>query len=233
MRRILLAAPLLLATACSTFPAAQMRLPGNIAPDAERQPFAEMTGWRNGSFAVGDYRGTYRRQLDRLSVLGLFKSTRGIADFTIEGPGIASAIEAECDVRERALTVDEVEFKPERMALYCDFHDDDGRIPARFELQESRRFGADILTRNARRGEIGLAGEIVQFRSVHEIEGGALPVEDPIGYLFEQDGRAIGALELNGRPVLIVPPGTSLERRRAMTVAATALATFWDPEVVE
>ena len=226
-------APLFLTAACSTFPAAQMRLPGNLAAEAERQPFMEMSGWRSGTFAVGEYRGSYRRQLDRLSIAGLFKSTEGQADFEIEGPGISSTIEAECDVRERALTLGDTEFKPGRMALRCDFYAEGKPIPARFELQESRKFGADILTRNARRGEIGLAGQIVQFRSVHEVEGGALPVEDPIGYVFEQDGRAIGALELNGRPVLILPHGTDLDRRRAMTVAATALATFWDPAVVE
>ena len=39
MRRFALLAPLFLTAACSTFPAAQMRLPGNLAAEAERQPF--------------------------------------------------------------------------------------------------------------------------------------------------------------------------------------------------
>ena len=80
---------------------------------------------------------------------------------------------------------------------------------------------------------IGLAGEVVRFRSVHHIVGGKLPTADPMGYVFEQDGEAIGALELNGKPVLTLSPDTDLDRRRAVMVAAVALATFWDPAVVE
>lgn len=233
MRRFVVFALLLSVAGCSTFPAAQMRLPAAVSANSDRVPITEMSGWRNGNFAVGDYRGSYRRPLDRLSIARLFERTSGQADFVIEGPGISTTIESRCDVRERALTLGDVEFKPGRMALRCDFTAEGRAIPARFELQESRRFGADILTRNARRGEIGLAGEIVQFRSIHGVEGGALPTEDPIGYVFEQRGRAIGALELNGQPVLIIPRGIDLDRRRAITVAAIAIATFWDPAAVD
>lgn len=231
MRGLSALLPLALLSACA---AAQMQLPAHLADTAsERITFENMSGWRHGRFTAGEYSGGYERGLDRLSLFSLVKLTDGHAEFTVAGPGISSTIEGFCHVRERALTFDDLEFKPGRMAFGCDLSADGRPIPARFELQESREGLAAKLTRNARRGEIALAGEIVGFRSVHRIEGGALPVENPIGYVFEQDGREIGALQLNGKPVLILPAGTSLDRRRAMIVASVALATFWDPAAVD
>lgn len=227
MIRIVSLAPLGLLAACT---AAQMQLPVSLtATDSEKVAFGNMSGWNRGSFTAGGYSGRYERKLDRLKLLDLFEQADGRASFTISGPGISSTIEGYCRVRERALQLEGVEFKPSRMAYRCDLEADGKPIPARFEVQESRKGLAANLTRNARRGEIGLAGDVVSFRSVHEVAGAVLPVESPIGYVFEQDGKAIGALQLNGKPVLILPAGTELGRRRAMMVASVALATFWDP----
>lgn len=227
MKRIATLFPLVLLAACAP---AQMNLPAHLAA-GEHIAFNNMSNWTHGRFDAGDYSGGYERNLDRLSVLA-FRQTDGRASFTISGPGISTTIEGYCGVRERALSFDDFEFKPGRMAYRCDLEADGRSIPARFEVQEDRRGLANNLTRNARRGEIALAGEIVRFRSVHQVAGSPLPVEDPIGYLFEQDGREIGALQLNGKPVLTLPSGTDIGRRRAMMVASVALATFWDPAVV-
>jgi len=222
-----LLAPALLLAGCAP---AQMRLPQSLATASERIPFDHMGGWTRGHFVAGEYRGSYERGLDRAE-LGILKLTDGFTKFAVEGPGISSTIEGQCGVRQRSLLLSALEITPQPMAFGCDFTAEGLPIPARFELQESRRSAADA-TRNARRGEIGLAGQVISVRSVHHIEGSALPVMTPIGYVFEQDGRQIGALELNGKPVLILPPGTDLDRRRAMMVASVALATFWDPDAV-
>jgi hypothetical protein len=211
---------------------AQMRLPPSLAAAGERIPFERMSGWTQGHLVAGDYRGHYERGLTRAE-LDSVKETRGYTRFVLEGPGISSTIEGRCGVRQRSLVLGPVEITPEPMAFGCDFTAEGRPIPARFELQESRASRADNLNRYARRGEIGLAGQVISIRSVHHIQGTSLPVASPIGYVFEQDGRTLGALELNGKPVLILPPDTDPDRRRAMVVASVALATFWDPDSVE
>ncbi|MXO61204.1 hypothetical protein GRI89_16795 [Altererythrobacter salegens] len=227
MIRIALLAPMGLLAACTT---AEMKMPSNLADaGGERISFENMSVWNKGRFLAGSYSGGYERTLDRLSLFDLFKQDSGRASFTIAGPGISSTIEGHCRVRERALTLDSLEFKPGKMAYRCDLEAEGQPIPARFEVQESRKGLAENLTRNARRGEIALAGDIVSFRSVHDVAGTVLPVENPIGYVFEQDGKAIGALQLNGKPILTMPSGTEIGQRRAMMVASVALATFWDP----
>jgi hypothetical protein len=211
---------------------AQMRLPQSLAAASEQIPFEHMNGWSRGHLVAGEYRADYERGLARAG-LGVIKLTDGYTRFALGGPGISSTIEGRCGVRQASLVLKSVEITPAPMAFGCDLTAEGRPIPARFELQESRASMADNLNRYARRGEIALAGQVIQIRSVHHLQGTALPVAAPIGYVFEQDGQAIGALELNGKPVLRLPPATHLDRRRAMMVASVALATFWDPDVVD
>ncbi|MGX7894113.1 VV20781 family protein [Tsuneonella sp. HG222] len=230
MRKIvltLLAAGLL--SGCAT-PA--MEVPAALAMGTERITFEHMSGWNRGRFVAGEYAGDYFRTLDRAS-LGLVNVTEGRGRFTVAGPGISDTIEGDCGVSEAALAFDNIEIKPGKMAYRCDLTAAGRAFPARFEVQESRASLAENLNRNARVGEIALAGQVIRFRSVHKFETPTLPTRDPLGYVFEQDGQPIGALELNGKPYLLLPAGTDLDRRRAMMVASVALATFWDPGVID
>ncbi len=228
--RFVALAPAALLSACAT---PDMALPPSLSSAAgERVTFEQMSGWNEGHFIAGEYSGEYRRTLDRAQ-LGIVKLTEGRGDFFVAGPGISSTIEGSCGVREGALSFDDLEIKPGKMAYRCDFSADGQPIPARFEVRESRKGLAENLNRYARVGEIGLAGQVIRFRSVHHFATPTLPTSDPLGYVFEQDGKPVGALQLNGKPVLTLPAGTDIDRRRAIMVASVALATFWDPDVVE
>lgn len=217
--------PLLLGAAALTACApAQMRLPSTLAA-AERVEFDGITGWERGQFRAGDYAGGYERSAERIGFFEI-RENRGHSAFVIEGPEIGSTIEGLCRMREGSLDFGLIEVIDRKMAYRCEFTAEGRPIPAYLELQESR---ANVLRPYARRGEIALGGEVVQIRSVHEIVGGKLPTGAPIGYLFEQHGHEVGAVELNGRPALIVPAGTDPGLRRTLTVAALALGVFWDP----
>ena len=87
------------------------------------------------------------------------------------------------------------------------------------ELQETTD---GPINRYERRGRIELDGEAVDIRSVHHLAGTKLPTSTPIGYVFEQRGRPVGAVELNGRPALVVEPGASPQLERTLTLAALA-----------
>ena len=96
------------------------------------------------------------------------------------------------------------------------------------ELQEDNGPGTPI-NRYMRYGRIELDGERVEIRSVHHLAGTSMPTSTPIGYVFEQRGHAVGAVELNGRPALMIEPGASPALQRTLTLAALALGVFWDP----
>ena len=217
--------PLLLgAVALSACAPAQMRLPSSLAA-AERVEFEGITGWERGDFHAGDYSGGYERSAERIGFFEI-KENRGHSAFVVEGPEIGSTLEGFCRMREGSLDFGLVEVIDRQMAYRCEFTAEGQPVPAYLELQESH---ANVWRPYARRGEIALGGEVVQLRSVHDIVGGKLPTGAPIGYVFEQDGREVGAVELNGRPALIVPAGTDPGLRRTLTVAALALGVFWDP----
>ena len=214
--------------ACSSFPAAEMRLPSELA-QAQQRPISGITGWTHGRFQSGAYQGGYERSEERLVFFDTFDKRKAHAEFTVTGPEISSVIEARCWMREKAIKLGSASIITRPMAYSCDFLSDGRAFPARFELQEESRALYGALNQYQRVGEIALGGEVVQFRSTHKMVGTPLPTAAPIGYFFEQNGRSIGAIELNGKPRFIVAPGTDPGVERTMFIAAMALSLLWDP----
>lgn len=228
-KALLLLPALLLAGGCSAIRPAEMRMPAGLSNHATATPIDGIGGGRHGRFSVGAYRGGFERSEERLAIFDAFVTNSGHAEFTIEGPEISDYIDARCQVRERQIDLGVIEFKPAKMAYRCDFLAAGHPFPARFELQEVVRGLGGALGRNERRGEIALGGETVQMHSVHKLAGSPIAVANPIGYVFEQHGRPVGAVELNGRARLFVQPGTDAGLARTLTIAAVTLAVFWDP----
>lgn len=89
---------------------------------------------------------------------------------------------------------------------------------------------ARVLARAERRGEAKLGGVTLAIRSVHRYAGSRLQAPAPVGYLFEIDGRPIGAVELTDvDPAVYLPTADSTEVRNAAIVTALALAVLRDP----
>jgi hypothetical protein len=224
MRRFL---PLLVIVALAGCASAQMRLPDNLA-SASRVEFEGIGGWRSGTYTAGAYSGRYERSSDRLSYFGTVNEARGHSEFTIAGPDMPEAMAGRCRMRESSVDLGLVEVTTRPMAYRCEFSAGERQPTAWLELQEDNGPGTPI-NRYVRYGRIALDGETVDIRSVHHLAGTSMPVSTPIGYVFEQRGHAVGAVELNGRPALMIDPGASPELRRTLTLAALALGVFWDP----
>jgi hypothetical protein len=209
---------------------AQIRMPTSLAAGAAPTEFIGIGGRPSGSFTAGPYSGRFDRGLERASFTDGTIERSGGSRFTIAGPEISSTIEADCRMREHALDLGVAELTTRPLAYGCSFTAEGRAIPARFELQEF--FGSrSAIVRYERRGEIALGGELISFRSIHHTAGTSLPSLTPVGYQFEQRGRVIGALSLTGRPALTGDPHLDPGVLRTMTIAATALALFWDPAI--
>ena len=221
--------PVLGALALSGCAAAQMRLPDNLAA-ATRTEFTGIGGWRSGDYTAGAYSGRYERSSDRLSYFGTVNEARGHSEFTLAGPDIPEAIEGHCRMRANSVDLGLVEVTTRPMAYRCEFQAGGRPIAAWLELQEDNGPGTP-LNRDGRYGRLTLDGETVDIRSIHYLAGldGSMPVSTPLGYVFEQRGHAVGAVELNGRPALMIEPGASPQLQRTLTLAALALGVFWDP----
>ncbi len=229
MRPVIFLSALLLLGGCSSIKPAEMRLPAGIAQNTIMAPISGIGGARHGRFTAGAYCGRFARSAQRVAIFDALVKNYGTSEFSIEGPEISDIIDARCRMGERLIDLGVLEFKPKSMAYRCEFLAGGQAFPARFELQEVHRRIGEALSRNERRGEIALGGETVQMRSVHKLEGTPIATANPIGYIFEQSGRPVGAVELNGRPRLFIPQGTDPGLARTLTIAAVTLSLFWDP----
>ena len=210
--------PVLGALALAGCATAQMQLPNNLA-SATRTEFNGIGGWAKGDYTAGAWSGRYERSATRRSYLIPLVENRGHSEFTLERVG-TDPLEGNCRMRENSVDLGLVEVTTRLMAYRCEFE------RGFLELQE---VNGGHINRYERRGRIALEGETVEIRSVHHLAGTSLPVSTPIGYVFEQRGRPVGAVELNGGPVLMIEPGASPQLERTLTLAALALGVFWDP----
>lgn len=216
----------LFAAGCASLQPARMALPPNLQTGSERIPVTGVGGSQRGSFAAGAFSGEFSRSATRLAFFDtLYERYDSSVAFSLRGPDINGDISAECRMQERVLTLGVVSFSPKPMAYSCAFAHEGRPLPARLEIQEAHEGGA----RPVRRGEIGLDRVVLQIRSVHGVEGSPLQLASPIGYIFERDGVAVGAVEVNGAPVVVYAPETDAAERRAVLTGALALGLFWDP----
>lgn len=223
MRRFLIACALVPLAGCA---AAQMQLPANLAT-SERTEFQGIGGGSRGHYTAGGYAGDFERSSERLSYFDTLNEARGGSRFTLAG-AVSAPVEGRCRMRERSVDLGWFEVTTRPMAYRCEFARGGRPLDAWLELQEQNGPGTAI-NRYERRGAIAFGDDLVEIRSVHHIAGTPLPTSTPIGYVFELDGHPVGAVELNGSPVLTVEPGTAPELRETLTLAALALGVFWDP----
>jgi len=158
----------------------------------------------------------------------------GEANFTIAGPGIAGTLAGACRTRQaeyrdvsggRGLQV-------ETVAAVLPLHYDcrftrDGRPVGGMILGEPRPIGVQLAERRA--GAVTVDGRRLNLVSEHRVEGAALGigVATPLGYRFEEAGRVIGMVSLNGARRFALPRDPAA--RDAALAAGLALTIFRDP----
>lgn len=216
--------------ACASIPPARMALPQSLTSGAEQVSVTGMGGGQRGSFVADQHSGTFVRSETRLAFFDpLYERRDGSTSFSVRGPAISGEIDLSCRMRERTVTLGLFSVEAEPTAYRCDFTHEGRAIPARFELQAHREGLGGMMMREERRGEIALDRAVLQIRSVHNLQGSPFQLATPIGYVFESDGVVVGAVELNGVPVINYAAGTDQSTRRAVLIASLALGLFWDP----
>lgn len=214
---------------CAAIQPARMALPQNLASGAVTVPVTGIGAGRSGAFRVGPYSGRFTRSDERLGIFDpVFERRDGRTDFELTGPEIVGSIRVACRAQERTVTLGVLSFEAQPMAFGCDISSA-GSDPARLEVRAHREGLGGRLIRQERRGEISLDGNTLQIRSAHDVEGSGIQLATPIGYLFEHHGVVVGAVEINGSPVIRHAPQTDPSVVRTLTVAAIALGLFWDP----
>jgi hypothetical protein len=214
---------------CATVQPARMALPAALS-DVETMPVSGIGGDRRGTFQAGPYTGTFRRSDTRLAVFDpTYERRTGRTTISIVGPATEGPTTADCSLRERTVTLGLISFKPKRMSFHCTFAGNTAAASGRLELQEAAEGLGGMMMRQERRGQIVLDGNTLQIRSVHDLAGSPIQSGTPIGYLFERDGKPVGAVEVNGSPLIRISRAADKSTHRAVLVGALALGLFWDP----
>lgn len=193
-----------------------MALPAELA-SVEPVAVRGIGGGRSGDWRIVDLQGRFDRGADRIEWLGRVQTDHVGAGYTVvDGSGVVDGVR--CRGRQATLTWAAVEVPVAPYGVEC-----------RWTSGAELRLAAVVHpTRDERVGTYRRGDLVLEVRSVHALQGSALAVAAPIGYVFSAGGRPVGALELNGTPRLWRPEAAS-PWRRPLTDAALALALLWDP----
>jgi hypothetical protein len=206
-----------------------MALPAALS-DYETLPVSGIGGNRRGTFQAGPWHGTFARSDSRLAVFDpLYERRGGQTSVTLAGPSGQPPLTADCSMRERTVTLGIISFKPKPMAMGCALAEGAAGATGRIELQEAAEGLGGMMMRQERRGELVLAGRTLRIRSVHDLSGSPIQTGTPIGYVFEEDGRPVGAVEVNGPPVIRISRTADAATHRAVLIGALTLGVLWDP----
>jgi hypothetical protein len=210
---------------CSAIRPARMALPARLDATAERVSLTGLGAGPRGEFSVAGHGGAFTRRATRLSFFDAVATDRANTTFTLNGPAFAAPVSARCGLAQRTATLNVMAFTPRPLQYDCAF---EGVAGARLVLQEGAKGLAGKLGQAQRRGFVDVGGTRLALRSVHNVQGSPLPLDAPIGYVFEAEGAAVGAVELNGTtPEVLLP--RAVAQRQAALLAAIALALVWDP----
>ncbi|WP_425257829.1 hypothetical protein ACPOLB_20195 [Rubrivivax sp. RP6-9] len=212
----------LLATGCAGLPAAQMALPAPLAA-TQAETLQGLDGRQKGSFVLQALQGRYERSASRLDLFGALAFDRVGAGYDARTPD-GRTVQAGCRGRQTAARAGVLSGAPQPYEVLCRFG---GAVSGTLTLAADGAASA-LGTQAARSGRVEFGGTVLALRSVHRVQGSPLPLEAPIGYVFTQDGRPVGAVELNGTPRLW-RPAAGTPAHDAVTHAALALALLWDP----
>lgn len=213
-----------LLAACAAFPAAQMALPAPLAAAAP-EPVQGLGLGRQGEFAFGGARVSFSRGRDRLALFDVVSFDRSPVRYTWTGSD-GSRIEASCRGRQSTVTVNVLQGQVRPFSFECEWQrPGQGRVAGLTVTAPAVAVGL----RAERTGSFTMGGTTLELRSVHEVQGSALPLEQPIGYLMSHQGRPVGAVELNGTTPRVWRPAASDPLAEPVTLAALALALLWDP----
>lgn len=219
LRRGALATVMLL-SGCGAIQPARMSLPADLAARSERIELRGLGAGTQGSAPVLGRTLSFQRSASRLSLFDdLARTDRSALQWRW---GSEPAVTADCRAKRRTNAIGVVEVVGKPLEIDCRFEPEGARLI----LQETQ--GSTRTLRSERSGQLTVGGIRWSVRSIHTPQGSVLDVAQPLGYVVEDAGRPLAAVELQGtRPVLHLPPPAD-PRRQQVLPALLALALLWD-----
>lgn len=205
---------------CAGVQPARLDLPHDFATGVERVELQGLGAGTRGQAPVLGRTLWFDRSASRLSLFDdLARIDRSALQWRWSGSDTA---QADCRSRRRTHTAGIIEIVGRPLEIACRFEPSGDRLTI-WETGSATRS-----LKQERRGELQLGDVRWTVRSLHRAQGAAFDVAQPLGYVIEDGGRAVAAVELRGtRPVLHLPPADDPRRARSLP-ALLSLALLWD-----
>lgn len=201
---------------------ARIALPGELTTATETYKISGMGFGRRGDFTFAGSEGQFTRGADRLEFFdSLLIRNSGAGTFRYAG------LEGACRYREKEVNVGSVSTRTKPFAYRCLFGRN-GAPAGELVIGEELGTTGAMLGKRGREGYLLFDGVHYEISSIHRFDVGGLANANALGYRFDADGRAVGAVDVNGPTKTVYAPRGGAARE-AVFAGSLALSVLWDP----
>jgi hypothetical protein len=180
---------------------------------------------RKGEFTLGADCVSFTRARDRLELFEVVSFDCSPTRYALTRAD-GSLVEASCRGRQNTITLGVLQGNAKPFSFECEWR----------QHPQWRLAGMTIAalswipgTHAERSGGFTVGATTLEVKSMHNVPGSPLPLEQPIGYVMSHHGRPVGAIELDGSTPRLWRPAPTDALADPVTLAALALALLWDP----
>jgi hypothetical protein len=205
---------------------ARIAMPSELATSTETLALTGMGLEQRGDFTFAGATGAFTRGAERLALLDPFLvQQRGGGSFRYVASGLTLA--GGCGYRQGEVNVGVISARTRHFAYRC-LLGRNGMPAGELVIEAERGTMGSALSKEGRHGYLLFGGDRYDIHSIHRDAGGGLASATPLGYRFEQNGRAVGAVDLNGPNKTVFAPAAG-NGREAVFAGSMALSVLWDP----
>ncbi|MEK6638019.1 MAG: hypothetical protein AABY88_08035 [Pseudomonadota bacterium] len=216
-------------SSCASVIGARPAFPTELNTANETISFASIGFGQSGSFTAGPYSGNYKRSLKGKSGGLLITRARetGKTQFVLRGGELMAPLSGACRANLAEVRLAGFSAETEPFTLRCTLGSDDGMLAATLDLEDDPR------AKGFRQNRIGLVrinNDVIDIRSLHKkLKGGSADLA--LGYVFTRGGSPIAAVDVAGKPNIVLAKGLDQPTRQMLISAATGLTLTWTPQV--
>ena len=222
----------LLLGGCGMVPVAKMKLAPELQSGAQVVEIAGLIPNLSGSYTFGRYSGTFSRSASATSLFnGLRNLQNATVSYAMNSQTHGQLLSADCTFGKSSVNTRLVSFDTQPFNYECAFTSAVASRSGRLRLGERKSKQLVELAQTERlSGEMQLGQLRLRLVSVHQAEGGAFPINKPLGYQIFGNGRVLGAVQVaDFSPKVHFLAGLSDEEHIAVAAASLALGVFMAP----
>lgn len=149
------------------------------------------------SYAIGDWSGSYAHSASGTTILNAIESRRSQSSFTLQGPGFAQTVTAECGAESQGAILQALASNNADRTLSCVFEAGGQQVGSLTLGPDHKSVIGALSLETGLSGTVRFDGTSLSIKSQHRAANAAISTDRPLGYTLRSGGQTAALIDLN------------------------------------